>query len=311
MMEQRTQSVPARSDVLIIGGGPAGLTAAIYLVRFHLHTILIDNGRSRAATIPVSHNHAGHPAGISGEALLDRMRVQAQQYGAMLIVGDVAAVMRKGDEFVIDIGHRVTAPRLLLATGVRNNPPQMPTALHDEAVARGLLRYCPVCDGYEVTDKRIGVIGSGKCGTQEALFLRSYSRDVTLIAPDRQHQLDGEQRSKLDEAGIAVIDGPVRDFALNADTIGVHTAIGPQSFDTIYPALGTQVHSGFARQLGAALGDNGGITVDSHQRTSVPGLYAAGDVVLGLDQISHAMGEASVAATTIRNDYNADRPLRR
>jgi thioredoxin reductase (NADPH) len=91
----------------------------------------------------------------------------------------------------------------------------------------------------------------------------------------------------------------------------VATAAGRLKFDSIYPALGSEVHSNLAKGLGAAVTDDGCIKVDDHQRTSVPGLYAAGDVVSGLDQISHAMGEAGVAATTIRNDLAKAAPLRR
>lgn len=299
------------ADVVIVGAGPAGLTAAIYLTRFHLRTIVVDNGNSRALTIPVSHNHAGHPAGISGRALLDRMREQAVQYGAVMIAGEVVDLAVKNGLVEVEAGSTLRTSAVLLATGVRNNRPAMDDALHDAAVASGLLRYCPVCDGYEVTDKRIAVIGSDSHGVHEALFLRSYSRDVTLLAPDVVHDLDDAERAALADAGIAVVDGPAADFALAPERISVSTAAGRLHFDTIYPALGTKIHSRLARQLGARLGCDGAVIVDEHQRASIEGLYAAGDVVLGLDQISHAMGEAGVAATAIRNDLAKLRTLRR
>ena len=299
------------ADVVVVGGGPAGLTAAIYLARFHLRTIIVDDGNSRALQIPVSHNHAGHPAGISGRTLVDRMRAQALQYGARLVDAAVDALGVEAGGFAVEASGTLRARAVLLATGVRNNRPPISETLHAEALARGLLRYCPVCDGFEVTDKRIGVIGTGGRGASEALFLRSFSRDVTLIAPDAAHRLDDEQAAALAEAGVAVIGGPASDFTLSDTEISVATAMGPQRFDTIYPALGSQVHSALARRLGADLGESGAILVDDHQRTSIKGLYAAGDVVLGLDQISHAMGEAGVAATAIRNDLAAVRPMRR
>jgi thioredoxin reductase (NADPH) len=101
------------------------------------------------------------------------------------------------------------------------------------------------------------------------------------------------------------------DFRLEPDGLSVATAGGRRTFAAIYPALGSMVHSDLARSLGADLAEEGCIKVDDHQRTSVPGLYAAGDVVSGLDQISHAMGEAGVAATTVRNDLAQKAPLRR
>jgi thioredoxin reductase (NADPH) len=299
------------ADVVIVGGGPAGLTAAIYLARFHLRTIVIDGGKSRALMIPVSHNHAGHPAGIAGRVLVDRMRTQALEYGATMIAATVTGIAIEADGFAITAREPVRARAVLLATGVHNHRPAMDDALHAEAVARGLMRYCPICDGFEVTDKRIAVIGSGRHGTSEAIFMRSYSRDVTLVAPDGRHGLDAEQRATLADAGVMVIDGPATDFQIDATTISLATAAGRKAFDTVYPALGSAVQSDLAKQLGADLCDDGCIRVDTHQRTSVKGLYAAGDVVVGLDQISSAMGEAGVAATAIRNDLAEIRPLRR
>lgn len=302
---------PTQVDILIIGGGPAGLTAALYLARYHLDTLVIDNGRSRAASIPMSHNLAGHPDGISGLALLSRMRTHAIEYGARLISGE-AKTLRRGDAgFSLTLAdrQRFGAPAVLLATGVRNRRPAMPDALHDDGVARGLIRYCPVCDGHEVTDARVAVVGTATRGYKEALFLRSYTRDLTLIAPDGPHALDAEQRTTLAAAGIVTIDGPASDFALLPAGIRCATPAGPQQFDTLYPALGSDIHAALAAQMGATCGPDGCIRTDSHQRTSVPGLYAAGDVVLGLDQISHALGEAGVAATAIRNDLAETRRL--
>lgn len=301
----------SEADVAIVGGGPAGLTAAIYLTRFHLRTLVIDAGHGRALMIPVSHNHAGHPAGIPGTDLVARMRAQASEYGARIIDAEASSISGTAGDFRIDAGGGFRARAVLLATGVRNHRPKMDDALHADAVARGLMRYCPICDGFEVTDKRIAVIGSGSHGVDEAIFLRSYSRDITLIAADGRHDLDAPQRARLADAGIAAIDGPATDFRIEAGTISLETGTGRRQFDTVYPALGSLVRSGLAEQLGADLADAGCIRVDAHQRTSIKGLYAAGDVVPGLDQISSAMGQAAVAATAIRNDLAERTPLRR
>jgi thioredoxin reductase (NADPH) len=184
----------------------------------------------------------------------------------------------------------------------------MDEELHDDALARGLVRYCPICDGYEVTDKKVGVIGSDSHGVAEALFIRSYTADVTLIAPDKALRLKPEDQQKLKAAGIESVDGPAQAVAITGDCIVVETAEGTHSFDSIYPALGSDTHTQLAEMVGADLSNDSCIKVDSHQRTSVPGLYAAGDVVIGLDQISHSMGEGGVAATTIRNDLCAREP---
>jgi len=298
-------------DCLVIGGGPAGLTAAIYLTRYHLSLKVVDAGKSRASWIPCTHNHAGYPGGISGKELLERMREQAQMYGASIVTGRVTRIDPIEGGFQVEWGAGcVTARKVLLATGITNRRPPMDVELHDDAMARGLIRYCPVCDGYEVTDKKVGVIGSGSHGVAEAVFLRGFTEDITLIAPHDIHDLSDEDQAKLREFGINTIDGPCEAIAVDDRQIVVQTPHGPSAFDSVYPALGSDTHTELAQQLGAELKD-GNVRVDSHQRTSITGLYAAGDVVLGLDQISHAMGEGGVAATTMRNDLARERPILR
>lgn len=300
-------------DCIIIGAGPAGLTAAIYLARFHLSIRLFDCSSSRAALIPCTHNHAGFPDGISGTELLARMLAQAETYGAQRELARVTRLERADDGFAVSVEGRIfRAKTVLVATGVINNRPEgLDDALHTEALASGLLRYCPICDGYEVTDRRVAVIGSGEHGTREALFLRGYTADLTLIAPGAEHDLDPQCLAELDAAGIKHIDGPCGGYAIEDGQLALDTAEGRLRFDSVYPALGSRVRADLAADAGAMLGEDGCLVVDSHQRTNIPGLFAAGDVVKGLDQISHAMGEGGVAATTIRNYLAELAPLRR
>jgi thioredoxin reductase (NADPH) len=300
-------------DCLIIGGGPAGLTAAIYLARFHLDILVVDGGNSRAGWIPCSHNHAGYPDGISGKELLRLMREQAQKYGAKIEDGRVTRLERCDDgTFAAEWGSgSFRARSVLLATGLTNRRPPIDPELHDDAMARGLIRYCPICDGFEVTDKRVGVIGSGTNGVGEAIFLRSYTADVTLIAPHKALELDPDEHARLEEAGVVMVDGPADAVGVTGDCITVDTAEGLMTFDSVYPALGSDTHTGLGVMVCAKLAEDGCFLCDAKMRTSVAGLYAAGDVVHGLDQISHAMGEGGQAATTIRNDLAEQTPLRR
>ncbi|MDB5682926.1 MAG: thioredoxin reductase [Sphingomonas bacterium] len=300
-------------DCAIVGGGPAGLTAAIYLARFHLRVRLLDAGDSRCALIPLTRNHAGFPDGISGIELLDRMRAQATKYGVEIVSGHCDRLERAEESFLVHgPGAPFSARTVLLATGVVNHrPAAIDEELHATALQQGLLRYCPVCDGYEVTDKRVAVLGTGDRGCAEAIFLRGYTRDVTLIAPDGGHEFTDKQRRSLDEAGIAIVDGPADGFRIEQDRLLLDTRGTSHGFDSVYPALGSHIRTELLYELGGERGEDGCITVDTHQRTDVRWLYAAGDVVLGLDQISHAMGEAGVAATTIRNDLAQRYPVRR
>src|SRR3954453_8542198 len=259
-------------DCLIIGGGPAGLTAAIYLARFHLDILVVDGSKSRAAWIPCTHNHAGFPEGTSGKDLLDRMRTQAQKYGAKIETEQVTKLERDEQSgiFTATWGSGCEKARSeLLATGVTNRRPLMDEDLHDDALSRGLVRYCPICDGYEVTDKRVGVIGSGSHGVAEALFIRSYTADVTLIAPDRAMNLKADDHSKLEKAGIDCVDGPAHAVATADKCIVVDTAEGHYSFDSIHPALGSYTHTQLGEMAGARLASDSCFLCDGHQRTSV------------------------------------------
>lgn len=304
---------PTPDDCIIIGAGPAGLTAAIYLARYHLSIRLFDSGTSRAAWIPCTHNHAGYPDGIEGKELLRRMREQARKYGAIREEKQVDHLAKVEDHFVVGTDEGTYRARtVLLATGVVNRRPDaLADDVHDEALARGLLRYCPVCDGYEVTDKRIAVIGSGKHGTAEAIFLRGFTRDITLVCPQGEHELDKECTAELADAGIAVEDGPCGGYAIEGDKLAFDTGDKRLSFDSVYPALGSHVRSELIGLIGADTTDEGCVITDDHYETSIPGLFAAGDVVKGLDQISNAMGQAGVAATTIRNHLAKEKPIRR
>ena len=289
-------------DCLIVGGGPAGLTAAIYLSRFLRSTVVVDAGSSRALWIPTSHNHAGFPDGVTGPELLARMREQAARYGTQFRDAKIDSIAKDGDGFLASAsGEPLRARSVLLATGATNHrPPLVDAATHDDAVSQGLLRYCPVCDGYEVQESRVAVLGSDAHGVTEALFIRGYTRDVTLL-PARFADLNAEDRAKLADAGVTVIEQPVDtiDFADNQVRIG--SGGRHLSFDTLYPALGTHANSRLASELGIDLVEDGCIRTGDRQATVVQGVWASGDVVDSLDQISVAMGQAAIAATAIHN----------
>lgn len=289
-------------DCLVIGAGPAGLTAAIYLGRFRWRFLVIDGGASRASLIPVSHNHAGFPDGIHGDDLLSRMRAQTRKYGARVVQGAVDTLVRTDGLFVAKAGDRdVQARTVLLATGVIDEEPELPNL--SQAVQRGLIRHCGICDGYEVIGHKVGVIGHGESGMNEALFLQVYSSDLTLLSLGRPLNLTGEHRRRLEAAGIAMIEEPVAHVACGGDRIDKLTLRDGRvlAFDTLYSALGSTARSALARDLGAALDGKNCVIADPHQRTSVEGLFVAGDVVSSLDQISVAMGQAAIAATAIHN----------
>ncbi|MHB0768341.1 NAD(P)/FAD-dependent oxidoreductase [Bradyrhizobium sp. 5.13L] len=286
-------------DCLIVGGGPAGLMAAIYLARFRRSVCVVDAGASRAALISRSHNVPGFIHGLSGTELIERMSAQLDELAVTRVNAEVTALQRDENGFQATWGGRMhAAAAVVLACGIVDTHP--PFEEWRVAVADGLLRYCPVCDAFEATGRRIGVVGPLARAAAKALFLRGYSRDVTLLATEADD--DQAAASRLAEAGVDLVFAPDlhlrrRDELLEAVFADGRTA----QFDTIYPAMGAEVRSQLAVALGAEHTGEGYLKVDDHQRTSVRGLYGIGDVVTDLHQISVAFGHAAVAACTIHN----------
>lgn len=289
----------ADPDILIVGAGPAGLTAATYLARFRRRVLVAEGGAPRACWIPVSHNMPGFPSGITGRAILGRMTEQAEEYGARIEPGRVENLTRDGDGFVVRLnGRRIRARAVLLATGVMDHHPDLPGV--ERAIEQSLVRICPICDGYEAIDKAVAVIGDDDKGLREAAFLRTYSDRVTLIHTGPAKALTG--RDEMARMGIELICAPIDNVRLEGDRVTALSWSGTfRAFDLVYSALGTSANVELAQALGARRGEDGTLTVDAHQMTSVDGLYAAGDVVRGLNQIAVATAEAAVAATAIHN----------
>jgi thioredoxin reductase (NADPH) len=289
------------TDCLVVGAGPAGLTAAIYLARFRRRFLVVENGSSRAAWIPRSHNHPGFPDGVRGKTLLARMRRQAEAYGARVGTGLVEALQRGKGGFRATIdGTPLLARTVILATGVVDNLPDVPELV--DGVAKGLVRICPICDGYEVMGQSVGVIGRDDHCASEAIFLRTWSDDVTFIHIGPE-PLPPPIRAQLSAAGVEVIESAIRAVRVERRRITAFDfgAGEPRRFDVVYSALGVTPRSELAVQEGAKLDASGRLIVNEHQETSVPGLYAAGDVVRGLNQISTAEGEGAIAATDVHN----------
>jgi thioredoxin reductase (NADPH) len=289
-----------RLDCVVVGAGPAGLTAAIYLARFRRDFVVIDSGESRCARIPVSHNHPGFPGGVPGKRLLKRMRRQAEHYGATIRDGRVEAVVPERGGFRVRLaGETLHARKVILACGVTDNEPPIPGV--DAAVAQGLMRICPICDGYEVIGQSVGVIVKDIHGVREAIFLTTYSDDVTLI--HLGEALPPAERAALKKAGVELVATTIDRLVLDHRRL-VAVCYGggePRRFDAVYSALGITPRNDLAEGAGAKLDASGRLFVTDHQMTSVEGLYAAGDLVRGLNQISTAQGEGAIAATDIHN----------
>lgn len=190
---------------------------------------------------------------------------------------------------------------VLLATGTTDVP--IAFADHDYALSRGILRYCPICDGYEAIDKKIGVMGNGSHGVDEAIFISRFSSNASLLSPKNSSDFSLNDLNRLDNAGIRYINDKVQ--SLNCELRdSISACVGPKeilNFDILYSAMGLRANSDLATCLGVASDKDGQLVVDAHMHTTVQGLFACGDNVEGLNQISVATGQSAVAATAIHN----------
>jgi thioredoxin reductase (NADPH) len=297
-------SEPDSYDAIVIGAGPAGLTAALYLARFRRAVLVVHDGTSRALRIPKTHNVPGFPDGVAGPELIERMTGHATEYGAQIREATIVEVAREGERFSVRTAqdHLWSARAVILATGVHLNEVDLPAGIHERAIEAGVLRYCPICDGYEHRDQRIGVLGCDTNGAAEALFIRGYSDDVTLM-PLTHPELSAAQSAELAHAGIKVETGAMEELILRHQGIEVKLEgrEAPLAFDVLYPALGCLPRAELAEQLGIELDPEGCLAAGAVRDSGIPGLLAAGDVIAGLDQISVAMGHGAIAATCIHN----------
>lgn len=286
-------------DVVIVGAGIAGLTAATYLGRFRRPALVIDGDQSRAQWIPESHNIPGFPHGIGGRQFLTRLRGQASSYGAEVRPGWVQSIHPVDSGFAVEVaGNTIHARYVILGTGVADHLP--PLAGAEQALQRSVLRVCPICDAFEAIDKRIAVIGDSERGEHEAEFLRTFSSQVSFIYVGTD--VDSGRRRRLQDLGVDLLETTLAQLAVAGDTLEATLSDGERRvFDVFYGALGCSPRMQLARDLGAQCDESHALQVNAHQQTTVDGLYAAGDVVRGLNQVVIAAAEAAVAATDIHN----------
>ncbi len=287
-------------DCVIIGGGPAGLTAAIYLARFRRRVLVIDAADSRAALIPRSHNHPGYPAGIKGAALLAQMKQQAQAFAVPILTATATEVRTAPQGFSVTAGQVTQARHLILATGVRDHVPPVDDPVHH--VREGLIRQCPVCDAYELINQPVAILGMDDHTAAEALFLRHYTADLTLLTLGRPLDMSPALMRKLQKAGIAIIQTPAQHVSFEKNRVDVTLKDGvKRQYAALYSGMGMTPRNELAHSLCLGLDAGGRIVTDDHQRTRRSGVYAAGDIVTGLNQIGVAMAHGEIAATHIHN----------
>lgn len=293
----------ARSrEVIIVGGGLAGLSAAIYLGRALRDVLIIDAGESLAIWEPEVQNYLGFPECIDGRELLQRGREQALRYGAQIVHEEVERLWKDGETFRIKAKKcDFQARRLLLATGVYHLPPKIPAV--NECVGKSMF-FCKDCDGYRVQGKRVIIAGQNNDAVEYALGIMLYTDCVTLLTNGDVPSWDDTHENWLREYEVPMHIEKI----LHVEHAGGHLksitlASGEKiAADCLFTTRGDMFHNHLARQLGARLDPEGQVFVEKEQRTSVPGLYAAGCVTPANCQMIIAAGDGAAAAQAINRD---------
>ncbi|MBA2652206.1 MAG: NAD(P)/FAD-dependent oxidoreductase [Tatlockia sp.] len=288
------------SDCVVVGGGPAGLTAATYLARFRRNVVIFDTYHSRALKIPCSRNYPCFPQGIAGKEILQKLRRQLYLYKVPIIREAVEHLKLNSNGFQVTTKNRViNTKNVLLATGVEDIEPDLPNI--KKGLQRKLIHHCPICDAYELINKRIAIIEKGKAGLEEALFIREYTPHITLINIEKDTCWTKEELKKIKEASFKVINQSIQEITLIPNALKIYFDDNSMAeFDSLYCALGCVKHNQLGNELKAKQKE-GLFIVDKDQQTSVVGLYAAGDIVTNLHQLCVAEGQAAIAATAIHN----------
>lgn len=288
-------------DSLIVGGGIAGLQAAIQLGRYNHNVMVLDAGDGRSAICQSYHNILGYPDGISGPELRETGRLQAAQYGVEFVMGKAEVAQKTADGFKVETkrGDIYEAKTLLLATGVMDRIPPFPELMPTLGIS---VYVCPDCDGHEVKDKSTIVMGSGNPGANMAITLNYFTDKLTYVNHEKA-EVDAEKIDALKEKGIKYVEGPIEKvLADGPDFKGVSLANGEElTADRGFIAFGgNEVKSQLAQQLGVDLHKNKHVLVDPRTKmTNVENVWAAGDIVAHSEQTTIAMGDGMQASIWI------------
>lgn len=297
-------------DVVMVGAGPSALAAAVYTTREDIGTVLYEKGviGGLAAITDLVDNYPGFPNGIEGLTLADHLQKQAERFGAEIEFGDVSAIRDDGDvkTLIVD-GQEVRAKTVLIATGSDYNKIGVPGEL--EYYGRGV-HYCATCDGAFYRDKRLVVVGGGNSAIQEALFLTRFTSHIDLLVRSTvkasevlQHELqkfvdEGKITVHLNTTTEEIVAENNKVVSVSATKDGAPVVI---ETDGVFVFVGLKPNTGFLKDSGIELDEQGLIKTDVHLATNMPGVFASGDVRSGATmQIASAVGEGATAALSIR-----------
>ncbi|MBA2485469.1 MAG: NAD(P)/FAD-dependent oxidoreductase [Nitrospira sp.] len=290
-------------DVLIIGGGLAGLSAAVYLGRSRRDTLLVHSNRSMAKWEADAQNYLGFPEGIDGNELLRLGQAQVTRFHVGLVEDDIASLKKIGDGTFRAQGglHTYAARRVLVATGLTHLPPEIPGV--KDCLGKSLF-FCKDCDAFRVQGQRIVIIGHGNEAADYALAMLLYSPSVIIATNGTEPHWDADHAGWLSEYRVLVRRERICEVKHEEGQLQGFTFDQGEriSVDAAFTTRGDIYHSGLAEGAGASLDDSGEIIIDAHLNTTVPGLYAAGCVTSANCQMIIAAGQGATAAQAINRD---------
>ena len=289
-------------EVIIIGGGLAGLSAALYLGRSKRQTLLIHSGRSMAKWETDVQNYLGFPDGIDGRELLIRGHAQVARFHVEVLEDEIRTLHKKADTFEVQ-GQQATyqAQRLLIATGLTHLPPDIPGV--KECLGKSLF-FCKDCDAYRMQGKRLVIIGANNEAADYALAMLLFSPCVTIATNDRTPTWNADHAGWLQEYQVPIRQERIRLVEHDGGQLRMllFEQGDPMQLDAAFTTRGDVYHHELAEQVGASIDTEGEIVVDASLRTSVTGLYAAGCVTAANCQMIIAAGQGAIAGQTINRD---------
>lgn len=292
-------------DVIIVGGGPAGLSAAVVLGRCRRSVLLIDSGQQRNHASKAMHNFLTRD-GVSPAKFRQKATAEAVSYGVAMASGQVASAkaLNPGFEIQLKGGRRYRSRKLLLATGVVDRLPSIPGFASFYGAS---IHHCPFCDAYEWRGRRLAAYGDGTHGAGLALSLRTWSKDVVVLS-DGPSGLDSAARHKLAEYGIEVFEERLSGLKGSNGRLQRILFAGGRSIerDALFFNTGQALRSHLPRMLGCEIRKDGGIKVDRRDRTCVPGLFVAGDALRDIQFVVNAAAQGAVAAVTIHAELREE-----
>lgn len=285
-------------DSIVVGAGPAGLSAAVYMARFRRRTLVLDRGDGRWAYGQHNENYLGFPSGVSARRLHELGRQQAQAFGASFEDHEVLGVERPGPggyRLATSGGER-QARTLIWAAGVRDNWPDFEGAR--DLVGEHLF-WCIVCDGWRTSGLPVLILGNDDSAARTTLQFLTYTRDITLLVDPARDRLSSRARAKLRADRIEVVRGQVQNVRPAGQGCGEVSLIDGTILrpEILFSLLGSQPNTGLLAGTGVALARNGHVRIDDKNRTSLPDLFAAGDVSnKHAHQVVSAAHEGAMAA---------------